>query len=497
VATVDPRTLGLFRIALALLLLADLLKRCASIETWYFERGLLTLDGQLAQAQRWGFWSVLWWMRSDAAVSAAFAGFGLVYLGLLVGYRTKLFQVLALVSVVSLHARVNWLCNGGDFVLCSLCWWTMFLPLGRRFSLDARRLDAATRNEPVVSFAAFVALAQLAIIYFFNAANKTGATWRDGTAVHYLLQQERVITAAGLWAREHLPFAITRVLSFIVRWFEFSLPFLILSPWHKALCRRLAIGAIWLLHGGIALFGNFGIFSAVMCTFAMLLWTADDWAAVEPWLRGRTPARWTGGADATRTAAAARPSTKGRASDRLHRGLRIAGTAAIVFPLALAIPQVFVENRVIPAALRFHSPPRWFNRLVWITRLRQGWSMFAPNSTTTEMTVLVDAQTEDGRSVDPVYEAAVGQPEPRLDRIPVVAGMDVYWVDYLSHVPENADLRQDLRRWLGEYHLRTGHPGDKLKRFTVYLATQASPRPGGTEPTDVKRTALFSSSRGR
>ena len=101
--------------------------------------------------------------------------------------------------------------------------WTLFLPLGARFSVDAVReslragadetppeLAAGVPradNTPVASLAVLCLLLQLAAIYWFNALHKTGPTWRDGTAVHYVLHQERIVTGLGLWAREHLPFS--------------------------------------------------------------------------------------------------------------------------------------------------------------------------------------------------------------------------------------------------------------------------------------------------
>src|SRR6185437_4996931 len=125
---------------------------------------------------------------------------------------------------ISLHARVTLVENGGDWMLCELIVWAAFLPLGRRFSVDAVRASlrrrrettaaeladrAAMRPEPrpdllassppydpnrVVSLAAFTILFQLAVSYFFNAVQKGGPTWRTGSAVHYVLYQNRMVT---------------------------------------------------------------------------------------------------------------------------------------------------------------------------------------------------------------------------------------------------------------------------------------------------------------
>src|SRR6185436_10236188 len=97
------------------------------------------------------------------------------------GYRTRLTHALSWCSLLSLHTRVDLLANGGDYVLCTLLLWTLFLPLGRCSSLDAlrARLDAgreASREEPepVVSLAVLALMLQLAVIYAFNAVHKDG-----------------------------------------------------------------------------------------------------------------------------------------------------------------------------------------------------------------------------------------------------------------------------------------------------------------------------------
>ena len=48
---------------------------------------------------------------------------------------------------MSLHSRVTLLENGGDWMLGELTLWTAFLPLGKRFSVDAVRASLRARRE--------------------------------------------------------------------------------------------------------------------------------------------------------------------------------------------------------------------------------------------------------------------------------------------------------------------------------------------------------------
>ena len=74
-------------------------------------------------------------------------GCGLVFVALIFGIYTKWAQVLTLLAVVSLDSRLSPLENGGDMVLGLLCIWSLFLPLGERFSIDAVRASLRRREQ--------------------------------------------------------------------------------------------------------------------------------------------------------------------------------------------------------------------------------------------------------------------------------------------------------------------------------------------------------------
>jgi predicted DCC family thiol-disulfide oxidoreductase YuxK len=295
--TVDTRSLGLGRIMLAIVLIANLVRRIPDLTLWYSNQGMLANHTILWRPPtKWMF--SLFFMASwpDEAV-VGFVICGLVFLALLVGWRTRLMQVLALICLLSLHGRSTFLENGGDWTLAELTLWTAFLPLGRRFSVDAVLRSLRRRREhtaaelgdraalgpdpawtaPVVSLAVLAILLQLADSYFFNCINKGGATWRHGTAVHYVIHQDRMVTWFGVWIRPHMTLALSRVLSWSALATEAVLPVLILSPVLTKWTRRGAILAIIGLHSGFQLFINLGIFSWVMIGYTPYLLGAADW----------------------------------------------------------------------------------------------------------------------------------------------------------------------------------------------------------------------------
>jgi predicted DCC family thiol-disulfide oxidoreductase YuxK len=293
--TIDPRSLGLGRICLALVLLFDLVHRAmGGITLWYSNEGLLPNHTVLWRPPTQWIFSLFFMASWPDEATVGFLLCGLVYVGLLVGWRTRLMQALSVVAVMSLHSRVPFLENGGDWTLGELALWTAFLPLGRRFSIDALRASLARRTEttaaelaepatreadvtPWISLAVLALVVQLANAYLFNALHKGGQTWRTGSAVHYVIFQDRMVTWFGAWLRPHMTLALSRVLSWSALATEGIMPVLILAPFGRPWTRRLAIAACLGLHLGFQLFINLGVFSFAMMGYAPFLLSRDDW----------------------------------------------------------------------------------------------------------------------------------------------------------------------------------------------------------------------------
>jgi predicted DCC family thiol-disulfide oxidoreductase YuxK len=293
--SIDPRSLGLGRIVLAVLLLFDLVHRAlGGITLWYSNQGLLPNHTLLWRPPTQWMFSLFYMASWPDEARLGFVLCGLVYLGLLVGWRTRLMQVLSVIAVMSLHSRVPFLENGGDWTVGELALWTAFLPLGRRFSVDAVRASLRRRREttaaelddraglagdatPVISLAVLALVLQLANAYFFNAVHKGGPTWRTGSAVHYVIFQDRMVTWFAVWMRPHMTMWLSRIMSWSALTTEAMLPVLLLSPFYQTTLRRLAIPAIIGLHLGFQCFINLGCFSWAMMSFTPFLLSRADW----------------------------------------------------------------------------------------------------------------------------------------------------------------------------------------------------------------------------
>jgi hypothetical protein len=307
-ATADPRSLGLFRIIFGVFLLVDLYRRLPDYLFFYTNEGMLPNHGALFRPMSAHLFSIYHAFSTRGEVLFAFALTALVYLTYLVGYKTRLCQGLVLLLVTSLHSRNILLENGGDVVANLLALWTFFLPLGRRFSVDALLAsfreerehgpdELQDRERPFVDRRPFVSLAfaaivfNLAVIYYFNVVHKDGLPWRVGSSVHYVLWTDRLVNPLGVWLRLWVPPFLIQVMTMGTLVIESSIVLLLLSPFFLRSCRRVAAFLIVALHCGFQTVGHYGLFSFVMMLHAVLLLGPEDWDALARRMHQRLPCR--------------------------------------------------------------------------------------------------------------------------------------------------------------------------------------------------------------
>ncbi len=288
--SVDPRWLGLFRICFGCLLISELLYRWSYARLLFSNDGVLPNHFSLFAPMGQDLFSIYHVFSSVGEVHVAFAlTFG-VFVCFTVGYQTRLFHVLTAILITSLHARNLFVENGGSVVTHSLATWTLFLPLGQCFSIDALRRSLREVHEqtpdalnqrssepvkPFVSFIVFGLMLQWSVIYFFNAVHKSGVGWQNRSAIYWFLYQDRIVTGLGVWAREHVPLAVFSALTSATLVIEFALAFILLVPFAQKWLRRVAFLLALGLHGNIALLSRLGPFSYVM-VMCFLLWFGEE-----------------------------------------------------------------------------------------------------------------------------------------------------------------------------------------------------------------------------
>jgi len=503
--TIDPRGLGVGRIALATVLLVDLARRLPFATLWYSNEGLLPNHTVLWRPTVAYVFSLFFTASRPYEAAIGFALCGAAYLMLLVGHKTRLAQVASLLAVLSLHGRVLFIQNSGDVALVELCVWTCFLPLGRRYSLDAARARVPPDRTPVVSWAVLAIVAQLAVIYFFNAAQKWGPTWREGTAVHYVLYYSNVVTPIGVWVRDWMTLRQSQMLTWSTRVIEGLLPVLLLTPVVRRPARWLAIALVIALHVGFAVFLNLGVFVPAMLVFTPFLVPASDWDRLERLWASSSLGK------ATRHLA-------GRALDDLRRrGLLSVGAVApdqhapealsetaasraralsrireavVVALMAVATCGAIFDNAPL-THVRAEAEPEAARAVLGYLQMFQIWAMFAPDVPTSDLTVAVDAVTAEGRHVDPLNEVLSPGHTFRGAAIPPRLGNNGLASAYFFRLADNPDYFTALGEWLLKYPERTGRNADRIVSFRVFAVKQDDPPPGVRLPGPANWHLLF------
>jgi predicted DCC family thiol-disulfide oxidoreductase YuxK len=293
----DRRLLGFFRIYFGLLLFFDVLRRIPDAAFFYSDKGILSSHFSLfAPLIRPYYFSLLNAFSEPWQVKLVFLAIAGVYGMYIVGYRTKLAQILAVILYASVNARNHFLENGGCVVVGIVSVWTLFLPLGDRFSVDsvlkslrnrkdfsAEALNDRSGIEPPrslhVTLVFLVILLQIGAIYFFNYAHKVGPTWKNGEAFHLVLWQNRISTMWTEILRNHEPMWLSPLLAKLTLIVELGAPALLLIPFQKKYLRTLFFILVAGLHLNIALLMTLGPFSYVMIALDMLMVPPEvfDW----------------------------------------------------------------------------------------------------------------------------------------------------------------------------------------------------------------------------
>lgn len=265
---IDVRTLAVFRVGLALVVLGDLADRARHLTLFYTDFGVLPRAAAIAFFSADTYLSLhmmsgLFWMQA-----ALFALAALSAVALLAGYRTRLATGVSWVLLVSLQLRAWPILHGGDALLRMLLFWSMFLPLGAAYSVDA--LGAASGNEDpvpaappgrVFSVASAALVLQVCFPYWFATLLRTNPTWWNGEALYYALSLDSLTTPLG--------HAMVRYPT-LLRWLTHSTQLLEIAGTLAALCpfgtkwiRLAVVPSFWALHLGIAATLQIGIFPYV------------------------------------------------------------------------------------------------------------------------------------------------------------------------------------------------------------------------------------------
>jgi hypothetical protein len=432
----DLRSLALFRVALALVLLADLAGRWPDLAAHYSDDGVLPRSLIVVNVPV----SVHALGGSAAYERLVFLLAGAVAVALLLGYRTQLATFLSWLLLLSLHARNPLVLHGGDLLERLLLFWGIFLPLGARCSLDAARAGegAPPAHTSVCSVATVALVLQIVFLYWFGlAARRHPAWWGGATAVADALSLDGYATPLGRWMRG-LPPGLLRAATVATVAVEGAGPLVLLLSGGLGPVRTALVALFLAFHALLGLSLRLGTFSLVCMVAWLPFLPAWFWDTL---LARRRPAP--------------SPPTAGRPSPGAPGLSPLAGAVVL-----LSLAYVFLYNL---EALRTGFTLAHVKGV----GLEQGWGMFAPYPSRLDGWYVAEARLKDGREVDPFRGGPVSwdKPEPISATYP-----SARWAAYLFLLPrpEYAPLRPYFAEYLGRRWDAEHGPAEAVESVEVY-----------------------------
>jgi hypothetical protein len=271
----DDRALAFLRVALGLVVLADIAARLPDVAVHYGASGVLPpprgFGGSLARGAL-----DLFALSLSPTFHRAILASGLLFAAAFaLGAFTRLAQLGLLLVVLSIQNRNPLLTEGADVYLRVVLFWSFFLPLGRSLSVDAwRRARAGVPSsvEPAEGLSAFCYAAQLALVYACSVLAKLGTPyWRNGNALWLALQVDAIKGSFGSVLLSHQSLLAAATFAALVVQALAAVLLLVPPRGLWLLPRRLVIGALVGMHAGISCLLDVGLFPAYSIASAIPL----------------------------------------------------------------------------------------------------------------------------------------------------------------------------------------------------------------------------------
>lgn len=432
---IDPRSLAVLRVGLALMLLADTYVRFTEIDAMYADAGLMSIESSKETLS--GTWT---WSLNYLNGSHEFQGLllGLAALSatvLLFGWNTWWAALISWVLLSSVHVRTPLTPNGGDILMRLMLFWSLFVPLGRVWSLDAWLRRRAPNGERVVSPGTAALMIQLTLVYLFTAFFKSNEDWFAGRALYYAYSLD---WSARPWGTYLLEFPeLLKWLTWATLGLEWGMAVLVWSPWQTHRLRMLAVIAFVTLHVVIHFTMMVGLFSAISIVAWSVFLPREFWES--------RPLTWL----ASKLVFATRPSATEAVPVASPSGLwLVAGRVAQGFCLVM-IFYVIAINALPFFVADISTIPRTALRLGEATNMLQRWDMFG-KVTRNDGWFVARARLRDGSVVDVLRRG-----EPYTEAKPALASSILptqHW-RYYFHLISQPSFRQ-YRQPVAEYLYR-------------------------------------------
>lgn len=475
----DLRSLALFRVAVGCCLLTDLALRIPQIDDFYADDGVLPREALFRLGDPWRI--SLHFISGNSEIQLAlFLCAVVLAVGFVLGYHTRFCAAGSWVLLVSMHARNPMVAHGGDSVLRMLLFWSIFLPVNARFSLD-RSLNppAPVLQEKHLSPAGIALIFQICAIYWYAFAEKMDPVWvTERSAIYYALNLDMFSTQLG---RSLLQYPeLMHQLTTATLALELLGPVLAISPVLTAPLRFLMVASFLGFHAGMGLSLRLGLFPWICAAAWLALLPGGLW----DFLGRRFEHPGTGPRPIAKAVSRLReflPSSPAPRETGLLGNLIVLGALLIV-----TLSLLFRSTRSPGFAPTGQGHAR---ALFSVTSLGQQWRMFAPRPSPEDGWFVLEGVLRDGRRIDLLTGDTSSDARP--DDFGA-AYRNTQWLGYLVFL-WNRQYRP-YRTYFGRYLCRRwndSHQGaDQVDTVFLYFMLELTPPEGTLVPEPTKERVL-------
>jgi hypothetical protein len=235
-----------------------------------------------------GWHSILTLSDSPAYFQTCYALALVVAALFMVGWHTRVLSILFALVVTSFHSRYIFMTDGGDNLIVLMAIYLTLTDCGRRWSLDAQRrrlrtsprvtkpplatgADSAPARQQVVlvrrmlstllhNCGMFIIAAQVCILYGAAGLYKVqGSLWRDGTAMHYVLNLDLFQPWPALSHLADSHPVLATIAGYLTVLVQVAFPFALFSR-----LKYVVLSALLCMHLAIAVLLGLPLFSGAM-----------------------------------------------------------------------------------------------------------------------------------------------------------------------------------------------------------------------------------------
>ncbi|HXB39781.1 MAG TPA: HTTM domain-containing protein [Bacteroidia bacterium] len=464
----DVRALSLMRVVIALVLLADLCIRATSLNAHYTSAGVVPYPEVELAFWRNSYFSFFTLNGSFWFAAILFIVTGFIYFCLLIGYRTRIFSVLAWVMLVSLQNCNSAILQCGDDELRLILFWGIFLPWGNFYSIDAKRYHSLQRDTKYFDVPGIAYVLLIFSVYFFTGILKDSIEWddREGSAFYYALNLDQMTWPLGKMLLPHI--SLLKALTITAKWIEICGPFLLLIPFRNTWFRMLFFFVFTAFHIAISLTLFVGLFYIISIAVLLGLLSPKTMDKFEFILKIKRPAL--------------NENEVPFPGEIIAKNyyFKVIKNCFVFFCIALGF--IWNLSNIEGPGLRVSEKVFGFG---FFLRLDQHWNMFAPNVIKDDGWFVMEGITPDKKNIDINRDGApvdFSKPGSVLKYI-----KDDRWRKYYENyvIIDNLFMRPFLCNYLLK-DWNKNHPEAKIDTLNVIFMRETTPPPGNPLPVPVK-----------